>query len=85
MSTRTLSSPAPVLRSDTDPPDPPRPTPDPGSLRIGRGAVVARVAAGWWAAAAAVALVVALTGHSLPVGAASGEEGTLSRTSTAAR
>ncbi|MGC5168186.1 hypothetical protein [Luteimicrobium sp. DT211] len=74
MSTRT-PSPSPVLPDDGAPPDA-VPTPALGSLRDGRGAVVARFAAGWWGAAAAVALVVALTGKTLPVGDASREVGT---------
>jgi hypothetical protein len=44
------------------------PTAFPTSLRAGRGAIVARLAATWWAVLAGVALVVALTGHTLPVG-----------------
>ncbi|GAA4842561.1 hypothetical protein GCM10023221_20690 [Luteimicrobium xylanilyticum] len=69
MSTRTPSP------TRTVPPDPARTTATPDRLRTGRGAVVARVAAGWWAAAATVTLVVALSGRTLPVGDASGEIG----------
>ncbi|MFC8731436.1 hypothetical protein ACFT5B_03120 [Luteimicrobium sp. NPDC057192] len=75
MSTRHLSpspSPAPA---DAVPPGT-GPTLTRGSLRDGRGAVVARLAAAWWTVAAGVALVVALTGHTLPVGDASNEAGT---------
>lgn len=71
MSTRHLPSRGPAVDGVRRPAPPAS-----GSLRDGRGAVVARFAAAWWAVAAGATLMLALTGSTLPVGDAGGEVGT---------